>query len=247
MMNPRRFEIYFVPSCLLKKYWHIALWNPLKRTICYFKYEEVEGKKSKTRTHREHICVDNFDFDLVWMNGYGTRDNMVDRIFDIVGDYHLPRKDAEGFLILYTKEEAREYTPEEFLFSYNASYYDSNKFGYIQEVIQKVRKKMLPECKLTVDRWVKRDFDYYEAYRVKLFHQRVYKPIKKSWREFETRPDIHFNLVDTIDLTVLTTLSYWVQLMQDYEDAMNEAKLESYREPLENIKEFDKEGENENE
>lgn len=240
MINPRAFEIYFVPSMVFKKYWHVALWNPLKKTISYIKYEELDGKKSKTKTHRDHIVADDFGFDVVWMNGYGTRENLVDRIFDIVGDYHLPRKDAEGFLILYTLEEARRFKPESMLFSYNASYYTRDQFSGIQDILQKVHKRIPDGCKLSVDRWVKRDLDYYEPYRVKLYHQRVYKAIKKSWRDFETRPDIRFNLIDTIDLTTLTTLAYWTQMMQSYEEESTEKKF-AKPEPLSKIKTFEEE------
>lgn len=221
MFDPYVFEIYFVPSVIHKRLWHVALWNPLKKTIGYLKYEEEFGKKSKTRGVRDQLTTDGFSYDIVWMNGHGTRENFIERIFDIIGDYHLPRKDKDGFLILYTKEEARKYKPHKVNIAYNASFYTRELFLGVQDCIARIEKNLPEGCDVHVDRWARRTFEYYEPYSVKLFHQRVYQDIKKSWRNFESRPDIKFNLIDTIDMTLLTTLAYYAQMMQEYEDEMN--------------------------
>ena len=218
MFDPYTFEIYFVPSTQFKRLWHVALWNPLKKTIGYLKYEEIYGKKSKTRGVRDQITTDGFTYDLIWMDGHGTRDNFIERIFDIIGDYHLPRKDKDGFLILYTNKEAKKYQPHKVNIVYNVSYYTRDQFIGIQDCIAKIEKLLPNGCEVHIDRWARRTLEYYEPYSVKLFHQRVYQDIKKSWRNFESRPDIRFNLIDTIDMSLLTTLAYYAQTMQEYED-----------------------------
>lgn len=222
MIDPREFEIYFCPSKILKKYWHIAMFNPLKKTLGYIKYEELTDKKSKTKSYKDHIIVDGFHFDIVWMNGYGTFENCMDRVFDVVGDYHLPRRTDNGFLRLYTKEEARRFKPKKVLASYNTGYYPNEKFLAVQNGLQIIKKRISENCELIVDRWVNRTIEYYEPYRVKLFHQRVFKAIKLSWREFETRDDLRFNLIDTIDLSILVTMAYWAQMLEELEAAEKE-------------------------
>lgn len=225
MIDQREFEIYFCPSKLLRKYWHIAMFNPLKKTMGYIKYEEIPDKKSKTKSLKDHLVVDGFHFDIVWMNGYGTFENCIDRVFDVVGDYHLPRRTDNGFLRLYTREEARRFKPEKMLVSYNTGYYPNDKFLTVQNGLHIIKKRIPDECKLTVDRWVNRNVEYYEPYRVKLFHQRAYKAIKLSWREFEARPDLRFNLIDTIDLNILVTMAYWVQMLEELETAKKEGVI----------------------
>ena len=218
MIDDHKFEIYFLPSKIFRKYWHIAVFNPLKKTMGYIKYEEVPDKKSKTRVVRRTIESDGFNFTVVWMDGYGTLENMIERAFDVVGDYHLPRRDAQGFIKLYAIDEATQFKPSSLLVSYNTVYYDSARYLKVNSMIKHIEKRMLDDCKLEIDKLSGRTLEYYEPYSVKLFHQRVYQKLKKSWKDFASRPDLHFNLVDTIDTSLLTTFAYWAQCMEELEE-----------------------------